>query len=63
VDAAIAGTGVIYHFEDWLRPHLDSGTLEPVLHALTGATVSQSQLDKACGTGVKLDPGLTIKPC
>jgi DNA-binding transcriptional LysR family regulator len=31
VDAAIAGTGVIYLFEDWLRPHLDSGTLEPVL--------------------------------
>ncbi len=31
VDAAIAGTGVIYLFEDWLRPHLDSGALEPVL--------------------------------
>jgi DNA-binding transcriptional LysR family regulator len=31
VDAAIAGTGVIHLFEDWLRPHLDSGTLEPVL--------------------------------
>lgn len=31
VDAAIAGTGVIYHFGDWLRPHLDSGDLEPVL--------------------------------
>ena len=31
VDAAIAGTGVIYLFEDWLRPHLDSGRLEPVL--------------------------------
>ena len=23
-------TGIIYHFEDWLRPHLDSGALEPV---------------------------------
>jgi DNA-binding transcriptional LysR family regulator len=33
VDAAIAGTGVIYHFEDWLRPHLDSGVLEPILEA------------------------------
>jgi DNA-binding transcriptional LysR family regulator len=33
VDAAIAGTGIIYHFEDWLRPHLDSGALEPVLEA------------------------------
>ena len=31
VDAAIAGVGVIYHFEDWLRPHLDSGALEPIL--------------------------------
>jgi DNA-binding transcriptional LysR family regulator len=31
VDAAIAGTGIICLFEDWLRPHLDSGTLEPIL--------------------------------
>ena len=31
VDAAIAGTGIIYLFEDWLRPQLDSGRLEPVL--------------------------------
>jgi DNA-binding transcriptional LysR family regulator len=31
VDAAIAGTGVIYLFEDWLRPAIDSGALEPVL--------------------------------
>jgi DNA-binding transcriptional LysR family regulator len=31
VDAAIAGTGIIYLFEDWLRPHLDSGALEAVL--------------------------------
>ena len=31
VDAAVAGTGVITLFEDWLRPHLDSGALEPVL--------------------------------
>ena len=31
VDAAIAGTGVIYLFEGWLRPHLDSGALEPIL--------------------------------
>src|SRR5262249_19508785 len=30
VDAAIAGTGIIYLFEDWLRPHLDGGALEPV---------------------------------
>jgi DNA-binding transcriptional LysR family regulator len=33
VEAAIAGTGVIYLFEDWLRPHLDSGALEPVLES------------------------------
>ena len=31
VDAAIAGSGVIHLFEDWLRPHLDSGVLEPIL--------------------------------
>jgi DNA-binding transcriptional LysR family regulator len=31
VDAAIAGSGIIHHFEDWLRPHFDSGALEPVL--------------------------------
>jgi DNA-binding transcriptional LysR family regulator len=31
VDAAISGTGIIYLFEDWLRPHIDSGALEPVL--------------------------------
>ncbi|MGH6646806.1 LysR family transcriptional regulator [Aquabacterium sp.] len=31
VDAAISGAGVVYLFEDWLRPHLDSGALEPVL--------------------------------
>ena len=31
VDAAIAGTGIVHLFEDWLRPHLDSGALEPVL--------------------------------
>ncbi|MFS8113127.1 LysR family transcriptional regulator [Rhizobium jaguaris] len=31
VDAAIAGTGIVYLFEDWLRPFLDSGALEPIL--------------------------------
>ena len=31
VAAAIAGTGIIYLFEDWLRPHLDCGALAPVL--------------------------------
>jgi len=31
VDAAIAGTGIIYLFEDWLRPYFDRGELEPVL--------------------------------
>ncbi|ANN72631.1 LysR family transcriptional regulator [Bordetella bronchialis] len=31
VDAAIAGTGIVYLFEDWLRSHLASGALEPVL--------------------------------
>ncbi|MBB4194307.1 DNA-binding transcriptional LysR family regulator [Rhizobium aethiopicum] len=31
VDAAMAGTGIICIFEDWLRPHFDSGALEPIL--------------------------------
>ncbi len=31
VDAAVAGTGIIYIFEDWLRPYFKSGALEAVL--------------------------------
>jgi DNA-binding transcriptional LysR family regulator len=31
VEAAVAGTGIVALFEDWLRPHLDRGALEPVL--------------------------------
>jgi DNA-binding transcriptional LysR family regulator len=31
LDAALAGTGIIHLFEDWLQPHLDSGALVPVL--------------------------------
>ncbi|MDC9811168.1 MULTISPECIES: LysR family transcriptional regulator [Rhizobium] len=31
VDAAISGIGIIFVFEDWLRPHFDSGALEPIL--------------------------------
>lgn len=31
VDAAIAGSGIVYMFEDWLRPHLADGALEAVL--------------------------------
>lgn len=31
VDAAVAGTGVGHLFEDWLRPVLERGALEPVL--------------------------------
>jgi DNA-binding transcriptional LysR family regulator len=31
IDAAIAGTGIVPLFEDWLRPHFDSGVLEAVL--------------------------------
>jgi DNA-binding transcriptional LysR family regulator len=33
VEAAIAGSGIISLFEGWLRPHLDSGALEPVLES------------------------------
>ena len=31
VAAAIAGTGIISSFEDWLQPHFESRALEPVL--------------------------------
>jgi DNA-binding transcriptional LysR family regulator len=31
VEAAVAGTGVICLFEEWLQPHLDSGQLVPIL--------------------------------
>ncbi|NKL24367.1 LysR substrate-binding domain-containing protein [Rhizobium leguminosarum] len=31
VDAAISGTGIVCLFEDWLRPHIDSGALEPII--------------------------------
>jgi DNA-binding transcriptional LysR family regulator len=31
IAAAIGGSGIVFLFEDWLHPHLDSGTLEPVL--------------------------------
>ena len=33
IEAAIAGMGLIYFFEDWLRPHLENGTLVPVLES------------------------------
>jgi DNA-binding transcriptional LysR family regulator len=31
VQAAIDGLGIVFLFEDWLRPHLESGALEPIL--------------------------------
>ncbi|RUW26867.1 MULTISPECIES: LysR family transcriptional regulator [unclassified Mesorhizobium] len=31
IDAAMAGTGIVSLFEDWLRPYFESGALEPVL--------------------------------
>jgi DNA-binding transcriptional LysR family regulator len=31
VEMAVAGVGIVRLFEDWLRPHLASGALEPVL--------------------------------
>jgi DNA-binding transcriptional LysR family regulator len=31
VDAAVAGLGIVGLFEEWLRPHFESGILEPVL--------------------------------
>ena len=31
ISAAVSGLGVVYLFEDWLRPALNSEALEPVL--------------------------------
>jgi DNA-binding transcriptional LysR family regulator len=31
VDCAVAGSGIVYLFEDWLRPFVERGALEPVL--------------------------------
>jgi DNA-binding transcriptional LysR family regulator len=31
VAAAVEGSGIVHLFEDWLRPHIDSGALQPVL--------------------------------
>ncbi len=31
IRAAVAGLGIVHLFEEWLRPHLDSGDLVPVL--------------------------------
>jgi DNA-binding transcriptional LysR family regulator len=31
VDAAVGGSGLVNLFEDWLRPYMDRGELEPVL--------------------------------
>lgn len=31
VDAAVAGIGIVHLFEDWLRPHIESGALETIV--------------------------------
>jgi DNA-binding transcriptional LysR family regulator len=31
IDAAVAGSGIVALFEDWLRPHFVSGALQPIL--------------------------------
>ncbi|WP_338767204.1 LysR family transcriptional regulator [Massilia sp. METH4] len=33
VAAAVAGSGIVYLFEDWLRPYMARGELEPVLES------------------------------
>ena len=33
VESAVAGLGIVYLFEDWLRPYIDRGLLEPVLES------------------------------
>ncbi|MET0596033.1 MAG: hypothetical protein ABW133_25250 [Polyangiaceae bacterium] len=31
VAAAVAGSGIVYTFEEWLKPHFESGALKPIL--------------------------------
>lgn len=31
IDSAVAGLGIVHLFEDWLKPHIESGALESVL--------------------------------
>ncbi len=31
IEVAISGIGIVYLFEDWLRPHWESGMLKPIL--------------------------------
>lgn len=31
IDAALSGSGIVHLYEDWLKPYLDDGSLEPVL--------------------------------
>jgi DNA-binding transcriptional LysR family regulator len=31
IEAAVAGLGVVHLFEDWLKPHIESGALETIL--------------------------------
>ena len=31
IDAALGGAGIVHLYEDWLRPHIERGALEPIL--------------------------------
>ena len=33
IETAVAGTGIVYLFEDWLRPYIELGQLAPVLES------------------------------
>jgi DNA-binding transcriptional LysR family regulator len=33
IETAVAGTGIVYLFEDWLRPYIERGELVPVLES------------------------------
>jgi len=39
VEVAVAGSGIVYLFEDWLRPYFRRGELEPVLSVLSRAEI------------------------
>jgi hypothetical protein len=52
---------ILYYRNTQIAADLQSADLTGA--DLRGATVAQVQLDQACGTNVRLDPSLTIKPC
>jgi uncharacterized protein YjbI with pentapeptide repeats len=65
-DANLSGaylTGADLSDADLSRATLTLNNAVRTVAGLMRATISQAQLDSACGDGAKLPPGLTLKPC